>query len=97
MHASYCVVSESCLCLLSWRVTHPPYPLLQDTFIGFGGNVVREKVKLGAPWYVYDFQELIDELVLPTVAGMTRAKRLALQYVNGVGDREQNDQKLQEE
>ena len=67
-----------------------------DTFIGFGGNVVREKVRAGAPWYVYDFQDLIEELVLPTVAGMTRAKRLALQYVNGV-DRERSDQKLQEE
>lgn len=34
----------------------------QDTFIGFGGNVVREKVRDGAPWFVYSFQELIDEL-----------------------------------
>lgn len=75
---------------------HSPYPLLQDTFIGFGGNVVREKVKAGAPWYVYDFQDLIEELVGPTVAGMTRAKRLALEYVNGM-DRERNDQNLQEE
>lgn len=33
-----------------------------DAFIGFGGNVVREKVKAGAPWYVYRIQELIDEL-----------------------------------
>ncbi len=90
------VASKSCLRLLSWRVMHSPYPLLQDTFIGFGGNVVREKVRAGAPWYVYDFQDLIEELVLPTVAGMTRAKRLALQYVNGV-DRERSDQKLQEE
>lgn len=72
------------------------YPPLQDTFIGFGGNVVREKVKAGAPWYVYNFQELIDELVVPTVAGMTRAKRLALTYVNGM-ERERKDQKLQEE
>ena len=58
--------------------------------------MVREKVKAGAPWFVYDFQELIDELVLPTVAGMTRAKRLALEYVDGM-ERERTDQKLQEE
>ena len=58
--------------------------------------MVREKVKAGAPWYVYNFQELIDELVVPTVASMTRAKRLALEYVNDT-ERERNDQKLQEE
>lgn len=29
-------------------------------FIGFGGNVVREKVKAGADWFVTDFQELIE-------------------------------------
>ncbi|CAI7995168.1 Phosphoserine phosphatase [Geodia barretti] len=33
-----------------------------DLFIGFGGNVVREKVKEGASWFVYKFQELISEL-----------------------------------
>lgn len=77
-------------------VMRTPCPLLQDTFIGFGGNVVREKVKAGAPWYVYNFQELIDELVVPTVASMIRAKRLALEYVNDT-ERERNDQKLQEE
>lgn len=33
-----------------------------DLFIGFGGNVVREKVKEGAPWFVHSFQELISEL-----------------------------------
>lgn len=37
---------------------HPP----ADAFIGYGGNVIREKVKAGAPWFVTDFQELIDEL-----------------------------------
>ena len=36
--------------------------LLKDTFIGFGGNIVREKVRDGAPWFVYRFQELIQEL-----------------------------------
>ena len=34
----------------------------QDTFIGFGGNVVREKVKSGAPWFIYDINDLITEL-----------------------------------
>ena len=34
----------------------------QDTFIGFGGNVVREKVKNNAPWFIYSFQDLIDAL-----------------------------------
>lgn len=75
---------------------HSIYPPLQDTFIGFGGNVVREKVKAGAPWFVYHFQELIDELVIPTAANMTRAKKMALEYVNSV-ERERQDQKLQEE
>ena len=36
--------------------------LFQDAFIGFGGNVVREKVKQGAKWFVTDFQDLIQEL-----------------------------------
>ncbi|XP_068677952.1 phosphoserine phosphatase-like [Montipora foliosa] len=35
---------------------------IADTFIGFGGNVVREKVKLQAPWFVTNFQELLQEL-----------------------------------
>lgn len=33
-----------------------------DGFIGFGGNVVREKVFKGAAWFIYNFQDLIDEL-----------------------------------
>jgi len=33
-----------------------------DAFIGFGGNVVREKVKAGSKWFVTSFQQLIDEL-----------------------------------
>ena len=33
-----------------------------DAFIGFGGVIVREKVKQGADWFVTDMQELIDEL-----------------------------------
>lgn len=38
------------------------FPSAADTFIGFGGNVVREKVKAHAPWYVTDFKELLKEL-----------------------------------
>ena len=33
-----------------------------DGFIGFGGNVVREKVKQNSDWFVYSFGELIDQL-----------------------------------
>ena len=33
-----------------------------DAFIGFGGVIVREKVKQGADWFVTDMQELINEL-----------------------------------
>jgi phosphoserine phosphatase len=33
-----------------------------DGFIGFGGNVIREKVHDGAPWFVNSFYPLIDEL-----------------------------------
>jgi phosphoserine phosphatase len=31
-------------------------------FIGFGGNVIREKVRDGAPWFVNSFYLLIDEI-----------------------------------
>ena len=33
-----------------------------DGFIGYGGIVVREKVKAGADWFVTDFSELIAGL-----------------------------------
>lgn len=33
-----------------------------DAFIGYGGNVVRSKVKEEAKWFVTDFQDLIEEL-----------------------------------
>ena len=33
-----------------------------DGFIGFGGNIVRESVRDGAPWFVNSFFALIDEL-----------------------------------
>jgi len=37
-----------------------------DGFIGYGGIVVREKVKAGADWFVTDFAELIAALDAPT-------------------------------
>jgi phosphoserine phosphatase len=33
-----------------------------DGFIGFGGNVVRDKVKQNSDWFVYSFGELIEHL-----------------------------------
>jgi len=33
-----------------------------DAFIGYGGNVIRQKVKENASWFITDFQDLIDEL-----------------------------------
>lgn len=33
-----------------------------DTFIGFGGNVVREPIAKEANWFVTSFYTLIDEL-----------------------------------
>lgn len=38
--------------------SYPP----ADGFIGFGGNVCREKVKQNSDWFVYSFAELIDQL-----------------------------------
>lgn len=35
---------------------------LQDAFIGFGGVVIRERVRREAKWFVTSFRELIDEL-----------------------------------
>jgi phosphoserine phosphatase len=35
---------------------------LQDAFIGFGGNQVRDKVRREADWFVTDFQDLTNEL-----------------------------------
>ena len=35
---------------------------IKDGFIGFGGNVVREKVKKHSDWFVNSFEELIAEL-----------------------------------
>lgn len=39
-----------------------------DAFIGFGGVVVREKVKAGADWFVTDFADLVETLKLPSDA-----------------------------
>ena len=33
-----------------------------DLFIGFGANKTRPNVLEKAPWFVYNFQELIDVL-----------------------------------
>ncbi|XP_076245724.1 phosphoserine phosphatase [Calliopsis andreniformis] len=33
-----------------------------ELFIGYGGNIVRDSVKLGAPWFVTNFEELINAL-----------------------------------
>ena len=44
---------------------------MQDAFIGFGGNIVREVVKKHAPWYVYKMQDLIDELKVPAKKEIT--------------------------
>ena len=55
---------------------------LQDMFIGFGGNVIREKVKSQAPWFVTDFKELLQELQPShSVNGMAT-------HLNGVNEKE---------
>lgn len=33
-----------------------------DLFIGFGGNQARENVMQKAPWFIYDFEDLIAPL-----------------------------------
>ncbi|XP_012254978.1 phosphoserine phosphatase isoform X3 [Athalia rosae] len=33
-----------------------------DTFIGYGGNIIREDVKARAPWFITDFNELVKVL-----------------------------------
>ena len=35
---------------------------MQDGFIGFGGNQIRDKVKAGAAWFVTDFKDLLMAL-----------------------------------
>lgn len=58
------------------------FPAAADTFIGFGGNVVREKVKSQAPWFVTNFRELLQELQpCPSVNGIAA-------HVNGFQGKE---------
>jgi len=45
-------------------------------FIGFGGNVVREKVRDGAPWFVNSFYQLIDELRNHTLTNVSHCQPL---------------------
>ncbi|XP_043248084.1 phosphoserine phosphatase [Colletes gigas] len=35
---------------------------IADSFIGYGGNIVRESVKLRAPWFITNFNELTNAL-----------------------------------
>lgn len=51
-------------------------------FIGFGGNVVREKVKSQAPWFVTDFKELLQELQPSHSVNGTET------HLNGVNEKE---------
>ncbi len=30
-----------------------------EVFVGYGGNAVRERVKIGADWFITDFHDLI--------------------------------------
>ncbi|CAF5080146.1 unnamed protein product, partial [Rotaria socialis] len=43
-----------------------------DGFIGFGGNVVREKVRDNAPWFVNSFYQLIDQLRNNTIDSISQ-------------------------
>ena len=51
-------------------------------FIGFGGNVVREKVRMQAPWFITDFKELLQELQPSHAVNGTEAQ------MNGLNGRE---------
>ena len=44
-----------------------------DGFIGFGGNVVREKVRDSAPWFVTSFYQLIDEFRNETIDALAQS------------------------
>lgn len=48
--------------LLVLKIHFSPLLYIFLSFIGFGGNVVRESVKAKAKWFVTSFQEIIDEL-----------------------------------
>lgn len=64
------------------------FPSAADTFIGFGGNVVREKVKAHAPWYVTDFKELLKELNPSSQNGATEngASEHLMNGLNGASE-----------
>jgi len=47
-----------------------------DGFIGFGGHVVREKVRDGAPWFIKSFYSLIDELRNNTLTNVAHHRPL---------------------
>merc|ERR1719277_2189058 len=42
--------------------------------VGFGGNVVRENVKMLADLYIYDFQKLISMLISPEGCDSTNCR-----------------------
>jgi phosphoserine phosphatase len=52
-----------------------------DGFIGFGGNVIREKVRDNSPWFVTSFFQLIDELRNKTIDSVPETN-LHQQHVN---------------
>jgi phosphoserine phosphatase len=58
-----------------------------DIFIGFGGIVEREAVRLGADWFVRSFDDLIHELSEARSVGYTAASvdDLKLGILHGVG------------
>ena len=41
---------------------------------------MRDKVYKGAPWFVHHFQELLEELLLPSETGLKLAKRMNVKY-----------------
>lgn len=51
------------LFLLHHSYVYMYFLCVQDAFIGYGGIVVRQKVKDNASWFVTDFQELINCLI----------------------------------
>lgn len=51
-----------------------------DVFIGYGGVVVRDKVKQGADWYLTDFQEIVN-VYSPTQKLMVEAENARLNKI----------------
>jgi phosphoserine phosphatase len=52
-----------------------------DGFIGFGGNIIREKVRDNSPWFVTSFYQLIDELRNNKIDSLSQTN-LHQQHVN---------------